>query len=196
LFENDLFLGYDRQAFDGPYALFLLTNTARFDSPKMKSLKNHTLCAYLKKLSLKDPVPGGGSAAALVGATAASLLCMVARYSQNRRQSKSIEKKIALCLQKSEKIRLRLLDLVDLDAQAYLALVKAPKTPCAKRTKALRKARAVPLEVCRLAFAAIQLTPLLVSKGNPYLLSDVRCAVEMLSAAFQSAMANVQANQE
>jgi len=47
-----------------------------------------------------------------------------------------------------------------------------------------------------LAYAAIQLTPLLVKKGNRYLLSDVRCAVEMLLAAFQSAAANVEVNQE
>jgi len=145
---------------------------------------------------LKEPVPGGGSAAALVGATGASLICMAARYSLNRKQSLSVERKIAQCLKKAEKIRLRLLTLVDLDAQAYLALVKAPKEKCAARTRALKKARAVPLEVCRLSFAAIELTPLLAQKGNHYLLSDVRCAVEMLSAAFHSAMANAEANQE
>ena len=162
----------------------------------MKLFQNQTLSSYLKQLSLRQPAPGGGSAAALVGATGASLICMVARYSQNRQQSKALESQIAKCLEKAEKIRLRLLTLVDLDAQAYLAVVKAPKNKCPQRAKALKKARAVPLEICRLSYAAIQLTPLLAKKGNSYLLSDVRCAVEMLLAAFHSAMANVEVNQE
>ncbi len=162
----------------------------------MKLFRNQTLSAYLKQLSLKEPIPGGGSAAALVGATGVSLVCMVARYAQNRKQNKEIEAKIAACLKKGEKIRVRMLELIDLDAQAYLQVVKAPKTKCAKRTKALAKARAVPLEMCRLCYEAIQLTPLLATHGSQYLLSDVRCAVEMLLAAFHSAMANVQANQE
>jgi len=162
----------------------------------MKLFRNQTLNTYLKQLSLKEPVPGGGSAAALVGATGASLVCMVARYSLNRKQGPAVERKIAQCLKHAEKIRLRLLTLVDLDAQAYLAVVKAPKKKCAARTKALKKARTFPLEVCRLSYAAIELTPLLAQKGNHYLLSDIRCAVEMLSAAFHSAMANVEVNQE
>ena len=162
----------------------------------MKLFRNHTLSEYLKKLSLKEPTPGGGSAAALVGAAGVSLICMVARYSQNRKQGKDVEVKIRACLQKSEKIRSRMLALVDLDAQAYLQVVRAPKSKCAQRTKALTKARAVPLELCRLCYAALELTPLLAKKGNPYLLSDIRCAVEMLLAAFHSAMANVKANQE
>lgn len=123
-------------------------------------------------------------------------MCMVVRYSQNKGQGQAVENELKTCLKKCERIEQRLLALVDLDAQAYLELVKAPKTPCARRAKALKKARAVPLEVCRLSYAAIELTPLLARKGNRHLLSDVHCAVEMLLAAFHSAMANVKANQE
>ncbi|MCX5681578.1 MAG: cyclodeaminase/cyclohydrolase family protein [Candidatus Omnitrophica bacterium] len=162
----------------------------------MKFFKNQTLDKYLSQLSSKEPIPGGGSAAALVGATGASLICMVAHYSQGRKQSKIVEKKISDYLKKAEKIRKRLIELVDLDAKVYLALAKTPKSDKDKRKKALKKAQDVPLEVCRLCYAAIQLIPFLAKKGNPYLLSDVECAVEMLLAAFRSAFANIKANQQ
>ena len=161
----------------------------------MKLFREHTLSAYSRQLSLKIPAPGGGSAAALVAAIGSSLMCMVVRYSQKRKHSRAVESRLADCLRRAEKIRRRLLVLVDLDAKAYLQLTKTPKTDAVRYAQALRRAQAVPLEIGKLCYAAIQLTPFLARKGNPYLLSDVRCAVEMLLAAFQSAMANVEANQ-
>lgn len=161
----------------------------------MTAFKNQTLRKYLDQLSSKSPVPGGGSAAALVGAVGAGLLSMAAQYSKGRGQSKTIEAKISDCLKKSEKIRKRLTELIDLDAKAYLALVKTPKSDIQKRKKALAKASAVPAEICRLSYAGIQLTPILIKKGNPYLLSDVECAAAMLLAAARSALANVKANE-
>lgn len=161
----------------------------------MTAFKNQTLNKYIEQLSSKAPVPGGGSAAALVGAVGAGLLSMAARYSQGRKQTKAIERKIGQHLKKAEQIRKRLTELIDLDAQAYLAVVKASKNDMAKRKKALKKAGAVPMEVCRLSYAGIQLTPFLAQKGNPYLLSDVECAAAMLLAAARSALANVKANQ-
>ncbi|MDP8264608.1 MAG: cyclodeaminase/cyclohydrolase family protein [Candidatus Aceula lacicola] len=161
----------------------------------MTQYKNYSLSKYLDRLSSKDPAPGGGSASALVSATGASLVSMVARYSLGRKQPKFVESKIKSILSKSEKIRKRLLVLVDLDAQAYLQVVKVRKGTEAQKKKAKKKACDIPLEICRLSYAAIQLAPFLVEKGNPYLLSDVKCAIEMLLAGFQSALANVEANQ-
>jgi len=161
----------------------------------MKKFKNQSLAQYLKCLASKDPAPGGGSAAALVAAIGVSLISMAACYSLKKNQPAKTQAKINSLLKKSNKMRLRLLELVDSDAKAYLEVVKTRKGPMAKRKAALKKAQAVPLEVCRLSYAAIELTPFLAKEGNPHLLSDVKCAVEMLLAAFQSAAANVEANQ-
>lgn len=157
--------------------------------------KTHTLQEYLQVLSERTPVPGGGSAAALVGSLGAGLISMVANYSLNRGQGPQVESKIKSILKKSKTIRKRLLDLVDLDAQAYLNVVKNRKSSPEKRKKALRQARAVPQEVCRLCTQALELTPFLVRKGNKYLLSDIQVAVEFLLAAFSAAKINVEINQ-
>ena len=161
----------------------------------MQKYKNQSLKKYLDNLSKRTPVPGGGSAAALAGALGAALISMVANYSMGKNKSKSVDSSIRRTLLKSEKIWKRLLDLVDLDAEAYLKVVKARRANNKIKKAALKKAREVPFEVCRLCYAAVQLTPLLVKKGNRHLVSDVEVALEILSAAFNSAKVNVEINQ-
>ncbi len=161
----------------------------------MQKFKNYSLKAYLDQLSLKVPVPGGGSAAALVGSLGAALISMVTNYSLKKNKPKSIETKLKKTLVQSEKIRKQLLDIVDRDAQAYLRVVKTRHSAPKIKKAALRQASQVPMETCRLCYAAIQLTPLLVTDGNRYLLSDVKVAVELLEAAFNCAMVNVEVNQ-
>ncbi len=161
----------------------------------MKLFKNQPLKKYLDQLASRQPAPGGGSAAALVGALGAGLISMVANYSIGKGKSKQAEKKIKALLIKSERLRAGLFELVDLDAQAYLNVVKTRKADLMTRQKALKKAREIPLKVSRLCYQAVGLTPDLVKFGNPYLLSDVKVAIEFLQAAFQSAMFNVEVNQ-
>lgn len=161
----------------------------------MQKYKNQSLKKYLECLSAREPVPGGGSAAALVGALGAALISMVANYSVNKKKPKPADAKIRKTLQESEKIRKRLLELVDLDAKAYLRVVKTRHANPKIKKAALKNAREVPKEVCRLCYAAVKLTPILVTKGNRHLISDVRVALEMLTAAFHSAMVNVEINQ-
>lgn len=153
-----------------------------------KRLKNHTIDQYLKVLSQKRPTPGGGSAAALTGASGAALLSMVANYSLGKSKSKAIERRIERTLDKSEEIRLRLLELVDLDADAYMKVVKARGLSLRERQAADKVATQVPLEVGRLCYKAVQLAPFLAEKGNKYLVADVEIAVELLSSAYHSAL--------
>lgn len=153
-----------------------------------------TISRYLDRLAARDPVPGGGSAAALTGALGAALISMVANYSLGRKHSEEVERRIKEILRENEKIRKRLLILVDLDAKAYLGVVKTRRAAPKIKQKALSKARLVPLEVCRLCHQAVMLTPFLVEKGNPHLVSDIKVALELLLAAFRSAMVNVEVN--
>jgi formiminotetrahydrofolate cyclodeaminase len=154
----------------------------------MKKLRNNTLVEYSNALAKKAPTPGGGSAAALAGSLGAALICMVAEYSVGKNKSKRVEKRLANVLKKGKEIRKRLLECVDLDAQGYEKIVKARKGTEAQRKKAEKEARKIPLEVCKLCYKAVDLTPILVEDGNVYLISDVQAALEILQAAYNSAL--------
>lgn len=159
----------------------------------MSKLRDLPVSTYCQQLSLKVPAPGGGSAAALTGALGAGLVSMVVYYSLGKK-GPQVDEKLKETLKHSERLRKRLLVLVDLDAQAYLGVVKARKGSDAAKKKAGERARAVPLEIAQHCYEALELTPFLVLEGNKYLLSDVEVAVELLEAAFKSAMINVRIN--
>lgn len=160
----------------------------------MKKLAHYTVTEYCESLSKKLPTPGGGSAAALAGALGASLISMVINYSLGKK-TPAIDRELKKILKQSESLRKRLLVLVDLDAQAYLGVVAARKASEAQKKKAAKRASEVPLEIARRCFEAMELTPYLVLEGNKYLLSDVEVALDLLQAAFKSAMVNVRINQ-
>lgn len=151
---------------------------------------------YVDQLSAKEPVPGGGSAAALTAAMGASLVSMVTQYSMGRKaNNKAIEKRLASILKESEAARKRLLELATVDSKAYLKIVAARKKDAKAQKQASREAAAVGREVCRLCYKTLNLTPFLVAKGNPWLLSDVEVAIELLQAGFSGSMVMVRINQ-
>ena len=160
----------------------------------MKNYKDFTLTEYLDALAKREPVPGGGSAAALTGALGAGLISMVAQYSLAKGKSASIERKIHGILSQSERIRGRFLHLVDMDAEAYLQVVKARKEGEYEKKLALKAASKVPREVCCLAYEAVNLMPFLVENGNSYLLSDLDIALDMLQAAYNAGKINIRVN--
>lgn len=160
------------------------------------NFSQYTLAKYLDQLSTKEPVPGGGSAAGLSAALGASLLSMVANYSIGRKvNTKAVETRLAKSLKASESIRKRLLELTSLDSEAYLSIVAARKADAATQKKASRNAAAIGREICKLCYKAMELTPFLVEKGNPYLISDVEVAVELLQAGYIGSMVMVKVNQ-
>ena len=159
------------------------------------NFKDKTLQEYLDQLSRREPVPGGGSAAALTGAMGAGLISMVANYSIGRKvNTPAIDGRLKKILEQSEPIRLRLLELASLDSEAYLQVSAARSLDKKAQRLAAKAAKAVPQEVCKLCYKAVQLTPYLVDRGNPYLISDVEVALELLLSAFNGARVMVRIN--
>lgn len=161
----------------------------------MKKFKDHTLQEYLDHLAAREPVPGGGSAAALSSALGAGLIAMVTQYSLGKGKTKAVGARFQKILSKSNHIRARLLVLVDEDAQAYLGVVAARKLGPKAQKAAAKKAAQVPREICRLSYELVELTPFVVEHGNPYLMSDVEVALELLMAGYHSALVMVKINQ-
>lgn len=155
-----------------------------------------TLEGYLDQLSRREPIPGGGSAAALTAAMGAALISMVTNYSIGRKaNTAAVNARLNKILAQSERIRLRLLELTSLDSEAYLQIVEARSKDAKFQKKAARNAAAVGKEVCRLCYKSMDLAPYLVDKGNPYLISDIEAAIELLQAGFNASMVMVRINQ-
>jgi len=126
---------------------------------------------------------------------AVGLISMVTNYSIGRKaNTKDVEKKLAKILVQSEPIRLRLLELTSLDSEAYMKVTAARALDKKAQKQAAKEAKAVPQEICKLCYKAVLLTPYLAEKGNPYLLSDVEVALELLMSAFYGARIMVRIN--
>ena len=154
----------------------------------MISYNDHTLSQYLEKLSAREPVPGGGSAAALVGAMGASLIAMAARYSLGKGKGDLIEQDISAVISRVDAARLKLIELSGQDAQAYLDMVRTRK---AGDTAALKEAQAeasrVPGRIIALCQDCLAVTPYLYREGNKHLFSDIKAAEAFLNAAVAAA---------
>ncbi len=159
------------------------------------NFSKNTLVEYLEQLSSRQQVPGGGSAAALTASLGAGLVSMVANYSIGRKtNTKALDAKFTKIALKAQAASKRLLLLTSLDSEAYLKVAKARALDVKAQRVAAKDARGVPAEVCKISYQLVQMTPLLVEKGNPYLLSDVEVAVELLMAAFNGAKVMVRIN--
>ncbi len=147
----------------------------------MSIYRKESLEKYIEDLAAKLPAPGGGSAAALTASLGASLISMVVNFTLGRPKYAKYEKELKEIISKSESLKTKLLDLVDLDVAAY-------------KSKNLRDSLNVPFMVARLSFEGIKLCPALIKKGNINLISDVAVAAALLESSFAAACVNVEIN--
>ncbi len=106
----------------------------------MTLLREMNLASFTDELASDSAAPGGGSVAALSGALGASLVSMVCRLTIGKKGYEEYEEEIKEALLESEKLRNRLLEAIDIDAQAFGKVMEAfaaPKTT--DEEKALRK---------------------------------------------------------
>ncbi len=159
---------------------------------------------FLTELSGKAPVPGGGGASALVGAVGMALGSMVGSLTLGKKKYQDVEEDIRILMDKAEKIRVRLIELVDEDAVAFEPLSKAyglPKnTPqeIEERDKimaeALLTASNVPLAIMEQCCKAIELISEFADKGSRIAISDAGVAAACAKAALCGASFNVYIN--
>ncbi|HXF96708.1 MAG TPA: cyclodeaminase/cyclohydrolase family protein, partial [Gemmatimonadales bacterium] len=169
---------------------------------KIREQEGPSLDDWIETLASANPVPGGGSAAALAGVLAAALVAMVARLTVGRRAYAAVEARARGVLEAAEEIRSDLRRLMDEDARAYEAVMAAqrlPKDDPDRRHRmdgALLAAAVTPLETARQALAVRRLARVMVEIGNPNARSDARVAEELAGAALRGALENVRVNLE
>ncbi len=155
---------------------------------------------FAAALAAKEPVPGGGGAAALVGALGAALCSMVGNFTTGKKTYADVEEDVQRMLVEAEAVRARLLELVQEDADAFYPLSRAyaiPRDdPNRARTleEATKHACVAPLEMMRQICHAIELLEEMGQKGSRMLLSDVGCGALLCRAALEAASINVFVN--
>ena len=87
------------------------------------------LIDLLDAFASNDPVPGGGSAAALAGALGVSLLVMAASPPKSRTGAPEETADLAEATTRLRRLRDTLVELIDADANAYRAVTAAMKLP-------------------------------------------------------------------
>jgi len=159
---------------------------------------------YLDRLASADPTPGGGSAAALTGAMAASLLAMVARITLGSGKHGAVHGLAREIIVEADGLRAAFLAARPADEAAYAAVVAAqalPRTTDAEKHErterlqtALRGAAEAPLAAAAHAAGTIALAERTAELGNDHLMSDVDCGLRLARAALDASAANVKVN--
>jgi len=168
------------------------------------SLTDKTISQWLEALRSPEPTPGGGSAAALAGAMAASLFTMVAGLPKSKAATAEDAARLAAAGTRCAALADELKTLVDRDSAAYeqvMAAYRRPKGTDEEKTarsaaiqEAMRGATAAPLEVMRACAAAAEQGVVVAQMGNPSASSDVAVGFELLGAGLRGAKLNVETN--
>lgn len=167
-------------------------------------IKNDTIEEFLDALASQSATPGGGGAAAIVGAMGAALVSMVCNLTIGKKKYAEVEADMKDVLVKAEALRQRLTGMIDDDAKAFDLVMGAygmPKETDADKAArdkaiqaALKEATEVPLACARAARDVIGLAAVAAEKGNLNVISDAGVGVLAAYAALRSAALNVLTN--
>ena len=92
-------------------------------------IAEQSLRRFLDELASSAPTPGGGSAAAVMGAMGAALVSMVCNLTIGKKNYDGVEADMCQALGEAEALRQRLNGMIAADAQAFDALMAAYKLP-------------------------------------------------------------------
>jgi len=170
----------------------------------MTSYSTYALADLLDAFASNDPVPGGGSAAALTGALGVSLLIMVAGLPKTRTGAPEEVADLSRASAKLRPLRESLAELIDRDATAYQSVVAAYRLPKLSNGEQAQRAQAIanamlaatetPLDTMRLCQQALEGAAIVAVNGLGSASSDVAVAIELLLTAAKGAAMNVDAN--
>lgn len=155
---------------------------------------------FTARLASADPTPGGGGAAALVGAQAAALAEMAAQVTARSPRYQSVAAEMRTAAADAAQLRGEMLALIAADARAFDALMAAWKRPReddareAEVQAATVEATEVPLRLAERAAAAVALALALCEKVTEGIRTDAELAVLFGRAAVEGALYNVRIN--
>ena len=170
----------------------------------MAEIKDTAIEPFLDQLASSAATPGGGSAAAIIGAMGAALVSMVCNLTIGKKKYADVEAEMKDVLAKTEVLRNKLTSMIQDDVKAFDAVMGAygmPKETDADKAardkaiqSALKLATDVPLACAYAAREVIDLAAIASDKGNLNVISDAGVGVLAGYAALRSAALNVLTN--
>jgi formiminotetrahydrofolate cyclodeaminase len=167
-------------------------------------IKDKSIQTFLDELASKASTPGGGSAAAIMGAMGAALLSMVVNLTVGKKNYEGVEEDMNKLLQRTEELRGQLTGMVKADVEVFDKVMTAygmSKDSEEQKTRrsaaiqaALKEAADIPLECANLCAEVIRLSEPVAEMGNNNVISDAGVAVLAAYAALRSAALNVYIN--
>lgn len=159
---------------------------------------------FLDELASGNPTPGGGSAAAIMGAMGAALVSMVCNVTIGKKGYEAVEAEMHAVRRESERLRLRLTAMVADDIAAFgsiMAAYKMPKSTDEEKARraiaiqaGLRHATEVPLDCARHCAEVIALARRASEHGYLNVISDGGVGVLAGFTGLRSAALNVYIN--
>lgn len=159
---------------------------------------------FTEHLASKAPTPGGGGAAALMGSLGIALGNMVGNLTIGKKKYAEVESEIQELNQQADSLRIKLLDMIEQDAEAFLPLSRAYGLPAnteAERAEknqimeqALQTAASAPMEIMKLCLESLKVISQYAQIGSRLAISDAGCAAICCRAALESAALNVFVN--
>ncbi|MDO4489156.1 MAG: cyclodeaminase/cyclohydrolase family protein [Eubacteriales bacterium] len=165
----------------------------------MKLVKK-SVTEFTELAASKDPVPGGGGVSGLVGALAISLGNMVGELTVGKKKYADVEADLRKLMARSEELRVRLLELVDEDADNFKPLSEAYAIPkdADGRDETLEECLVVamqgPLEIFDICCEVIDILKEFGEKGSKLLISDAATGAAFARGAMMGAAVNVKVN--
>jgi glutamate formiminotransferase/formiminotetrahydrofolate cyclodeaminase len=163
-----------------------------------------TVRGFANETASESAAPGGGSVAALLGSLGAALGTMVANLSSHKRGWDDRWEEFSVWAERGQRIKDRLLDLVDEDTLAFervmtaLGMPKGTAEEKAVRSAALAAANLgalqAPYQVMQAAYEAFDLLEAMAADGNPASASDAGVGAICARGAIRGAWLNVKTN--
>lgn len=165
---------------------------------------NKTCDLFISELGSNAPVPGGGSAAALVGAVGIALGTMVGELTTGKKTYAEYEEEIQQLIGRSRVITENMKAAVQKDIDSFKPLSDVYRMPNASDAekalrreamqKALTPAAEAPLELAELCVEALEVLDRYSEIGSRLAVSDAATGSVMCLAALKSARLNVLVN--
>jgi methenyltetrahydrofolate cyclohydrolase len=167
----------------------------------MTEIKTQPIQTFLDALASKSATPGGGSAAALMGAQGAALVSMVCNLTIGKPKFAEIEVELQAVLVQAEALRSQLTELIQADIDVFnrlmskYALPKETDDEKAIRGAAiqdvLKEATEVPLQCAHACAEVVRLSKVAADLGNSNVVSDAGAALMAAYAGLKISALNV-----